>query len=358
MTSKNSLTLLVLALVSTGIVVILFLLSEKEIHRNNAFVRRYPHHPVNKVYDLPITYNSYYISGRHHHKLYLGNSTAPLHLLEVNLKTKDTQHISITLEPKHLRFHNLQVQLQYPYFFVSDGTTPCIFRGLMEDWKAKLWMEDLAYFDKAIPLDSNTMVISTIDSKSQTTTLGRIFQKNTGEMRVTLRDSILEKQIDGVFDVDGIMTATSNGKTLSYAYFYRNQFIIMDSQLAIVHRQRTIDTVQNAQLDVAILGNNSKQIAAPTLTVNKMAAINQDLIFINSTRIGKYEEAHMLKEAAIIDVYNWKKATYEFSFYIYNVNGDRLKNFTVIDNYVVGLIGNTLSVYEMDQNQFKRASLE
>ena len=48
---------------SIGLMVILFLSSEQEVHRNNAFIRRYPPHPITKLYDLDVIHNSYYIAG-------------------------------------------------------------------------------------------------------------------------------------------------------------------------------------------------------------------------------------------------------------------------------------------------------
>src|SRR5690554_2572832 len=70
----------------------LYLLSEEEIHRNNSFLRRYPPHPVTTIKGLNIKYNSYYIAGSAEDRIYLGNTSAPAHILSVdttlaNIKT-------------------------------------------------------------------------------------------------------------------------------------------------------------------------------------------------------------------------------------------------------------------------------
>jgi len=70
---------------SIGLMVILFLSSEEQVHRNNAFIRRFPPHPVIKEYDIDLGFNSYYVAGLGKDMVYLGNSTAPLHLLKINL---------------------------------------------------------------------------------------------------------------------------------------------------------------------------------------------------------------------------------------------------------------------------------
>lgn len=350
---KTLLRLTLFGFLSSALIVIMFLLSENQMHRNNAFVRRYPHHPISKKYDLSLKYNSYYIAGYENEILYLGNTTAPLHLLQINLKTKDTKHIQITLERKDFPFRSIKIKLQPPYFFVMDGTIPCIFRGTIGVWQASLWMKDKAYFTNAIPLDSNKLYIKTISSKTKKTILGIIEKRK--DFEVSLESSILKKQIDGMFDVDGTMLVSQDKKHLGYTYFYRNQFMIMNSNLELLHKEKTIDTVRIAQIQLSPINKNGEvKMIAPSLEVNKTAALYQNLMMIHSNRLGKYEEKTMLKQASIIDAYDWKKQTYKFSFYIYSVHQKDVKEFNVYDNYLVAIIDNVLSVYQLKPAYFKK----
>ncbi|MFI1770564.1 hypothetical protein [Thalassobellus citreus] len=350
---KTLFRLIILGVLSSALMVIMFLLSENQIHRNNAFVRRYPHHPISKTYNLSLKYNSYYIAGYKNNILYLGNTTAPLHLLQVNLKTKDTQHIRIRLERKDFPFRSISIKLHPPYFFVMDGTIPCVFRGTMETWQARLWMKDKAYFTNATPIDSNTLYIKTISSKANNSILGII--KKRKDFEVKLNSNILEKQIDGMFDVDGSMIVSQDKKYLGYAYFYRNQFMVMNSSLELLHREKTIDTVSKAQIQLTPINKNGEvKMKAPPLEINKTATLYQNLIMFHSNRLGKYEERTMLNQASIIDVYNWKKQTYLFSFYIYNIHQKGVKEFNIYDNHLVAIIDNVLSVYQLKPAYFKK----
>jgi uncharacterized membrane protein YphA (DoxX/SURF4 family) len=334
------------------LVAFLYMLSEQKIHRNNAFTRMYPPHPLLKKYELPIGYNSYYLAGHSEETLYLGNTTAPLHLLQVNLNTKDTVHVRIELNGTDLPFHSLKVSVRPPYFFVVDGITPYIFRGKIKNWEADMWMKDKAYFRKALPIDSNTVYINTLSSETQMAVLGFI-RKSNNDFNITLKPEILEKQIDGIFDVNGIMTTTPTGKAIGYIYSYRNQFMIMDSDLNLLKRLQTIDTVQKAQIKLAQLTESeTTQMKAPPLLVNKMAAMSEDLLFIGSDRLGKNEDKSMLKEASIIDVYNWEKETYEFSFYLYHIKRKKVREFDVCGTYLVALAGEWLSIYEFRKELF------
>ncbi|MCX2680742.1 hypothetical protein OOZ15_12385 [Galbibacter sp. EGI 63066] len=334
------------------LVTTLYLLSEQKIHRNNAFTRRYLPHPILNKYELPIKYNSYYLAGHSGDTLYLGNTTAPLHLLQVNLNAKDTVHVRIKLNRTDFPLRTLKVNVQPPYFFVMDGTVPCIFRGSIKNWEADVWMKDKAYFRKAFPVDSNTICINTISSKTQMATLGLI-GKSDDDFNIRLNPEILEKQIDGIFDVNGIMTSSSTGKAIGYIYSYRNQFMIMDSNLNLLKRLRTIDTVQKAQIKLTQHTKSEiTQMKAPPLLVNKMAAMSERFLFVGSDRLGKNEDKSMLKEASIIDVYDWKKETYEFSFYLYNIKEVKVRKFGVYGRYLVALAGDWLSIYELRNELF------
>lgn len=315
-----------------------------------------PPHPVLKKFELPIEFNSYYLAGHSGDTLYLGNTTAPLHLLQIDLKTKDTVHVRIKLNKTGLPFRSIKVNVRPPYFFVMDGTVPCIFRGYVVNWKADMWMKDKAFFRKAVPLDSNTVYVDAISSNTKMATLGLI-AKDKNNFKITLKPEILEKQLDGIFDVNGIMVTPTKGKEIGYVYSYRNQYMIMDSNLKLLKRLRTIDTIQKAQIKLAQLSDSeTTQMKEPPILINKMSAMSEDLLFVGSERLGKNDDESMLGEASIIDVYNWVKETYEFSFYLYHIKGAKVREFGIYGKYIVALAGNQLSLYELRSPIFNAAS--
>ena len=353
MKTQALLRLSTIGFLSIVFVIVLFLLSEHEIHRNNAFVRRYPHHPIARKYDLPIKFNSYYIAGYENGHLYLGNSTAPLHLLKINLESKDTSHLRIKLNTMDHSFRSVSIKFSPPYFFVMDGSVPCIYQGKIGNWNASEWMVGNAYFTNAIPIDSNNIYIKSIKSSTNVATLGLI-QKTEG-FNIKLYPELLEKQIDGLFCVDGTMLASLDGRYLGYVYYYRNQFMVMNSELGLLHRETTIDTIKKAQIRLAKKNKNGEIVLkSPPKLINKTATLYGNLLLINSNRLGKYEEQKMLDQASIIDVYNWKKSTYNFSFYLYNLRNKRIREFGLFENKLVALIDDHLSVYVLKQKHFDK----
>lgn len=335
-----------------SLVVIVFLTAEKAVHRNNAFTRRYPPHPINKLYDLNVGFNSYYIAGFEGYDVYLGNHTAPKHLLQINLITKDTSHLKIGFQTKNLPFRNLRTALYPPYFFMMDGTSPFVLRGKIGKWLAQPWIKDAGYFLKAVPIDSNKVFISTVSTELRRTVLGVLEKKEKAELK--LNPELLTPQIDGIFDSDGTLFFDSASKTLGYSYLYRNELLIINPELKLIKRLNTIDTISTAQIKVVTDSIDlTSQLKAPPLVVNKTATFYGNLALVHSPRLGKNEPVHMLQEAAIIDVYNWCKDTYEFSFYIHNSENGSVKKFQLYDKWLVALMGKSISVYQLDPTFFR-----
>ncbi|MBT1712558.1 hypothetical protein KK062_30265, partial [Fulvivirgaceae bacterium PWU5] len=104
-------------------------------------------HPV-----LPTThvaqlqYNSYYLAGQAGETMYLGNITAPFHLVAVRQDLADTQHVRIRLRYPLDGLKRLTVSIDSPYFYLMDGIAPALFRGHIGQWEANKFMYDSSYF--------------------------------------------------------------------------------------------------------------------------------------------------------------------------------------------------------------------
>ena len=115
---KNKILILsLLSVLGIIVVTVLFLTSEREMKRNNAFIRRYMPHPVEKlgVYDLG--YNSYYISGVDEQKFYLGNVTAPFLLKSIAHNLEDSQDHHLTIDSTEILFKRVRIAVYPPYVY-------------------------------------------------------------------------------------------------------------------------------------------------------------------------------------------------------------------------------------------------
>lgn len=346
-TKRFSFILVGITLFSTAIVIVLFMLSENIIHYHNKLIRRFPHTPAKTVYTRDLKLNSYYIAGIDNDKIYLGNDTAPLLVTVLDMQLGEKDKKVIDLDQKDLPFQAVKIIVQSPYFFVLDGRVPCLYRGRINDWKAKIKTKGGAYFTTAQAIDSTAVAVRTHSSINGESILGVIHLDND---KTVLNPKILQKQFDGVFDTDGQLLYSSELKRVVFLYAYRNEFTVADRNLKIDFRGNTIDTITRAQLSVVrIKEKGQRKLSKPPLFVNKSSAVSNDLLFVNSAIPGRYEEDQLWKNASIIDVYSIVKKQYLFSFSIYDIKGKKMKSFVIQDNKLIALIGSHIVHYDLDQ---------
>ncbi|UKB78596.1 DoxX family protein [Chryseobacterium sp. MEBOG07] len=331
------------SLISVGMVIALFLSSENIIKKENNFTRRFLLHPIIEGKALDLGINSYYFAGVDDGKIYLGNSTAPLILTSVDTALMKSSAMKIRLDKSDYNYRNLQVQVSGSYYYLYDGSVPVIYRGALGDSLAQTISYRDAYFTQLVVRDSGKFAIRTQSRQNQQYMLGTLDLNGTPKLK--LQPTILEKQIDGVFDSDGKLIESWGAKQLIYTYSYRNQFLVMDHDLGIVKKFNTIDTTTRAKIETRQLSNGNHKMTAPPLLVNKMVTGNGQLLFIQSNLMGKYESAKAWKSSAIVDVYRTDRQEYVGSFYIPNRKENAISHMLATDKYLYVLIGNELIRY-------------
>lgn len=355
-TKKNTIWIALSALFvgSVAIVILLFVTSEEIIHHRNPFVRRFIPHRINKQHQADLGYNSYYFAGTGKGKIYLGNYTDPSRITVLDSTLKNRKLYTIQLNKVNFPFRSIQVKVVPPYFYVLDGTVPCIFKGTIGNWKASLISNRSIHFSATAIMDNNAIAIRTRDIRKRENTLGII--EFDPRVKVQLAPDLLQKQIDGIFDTDGSLHYSPALQKLVYVYYYRNQFIITDSHLKLTYRGNTIDTNSVAKLKIAYLPEQGiKQFSAPPFTVNASSSVFKNLLFVHSNLEGKFESQKMWEQASVIDVYDIVENSYQSSFYVYHHNRQKMRSFVVTDSHLFALIDDQIVAYSLG-NLFKNKS--
>jgi hypothetical protein len=335
----------VLLVLSAGTVVALFLSSEYIIKKENPFVLRFLPHGVleDKVLDLGV--NSFYFAGAYQNTVYFGNHTAPLRLAIVDSAMEQRQDYTLSIDKTDFPFRSIRLKVLHPYFYLADGYVPVIFRGKLNQWEAKTLSLGQAYFSDFQPLDSIKIAFRGQSAVTKENVLGLLNISAEGE--VSLYPELLGKQIDGVFDTDGILNYSLEQQKAVYTYFYRNQYLVTDANLNLLHRGNTIDTTSIAQIKVSKLKNGEHKMSAPPQTINKNVVTHRNLLFNISNSIGKSESKSMWKQAVVVDVYDFVKQAYIGSFYVYHRGEHKLSDMLVTDHYLYGLFDHELVRYRL-----------
>ncbi len=331
------------------LVTMLFVVSEIKTHQRNGFIRRFPgDHQVDSE-KLDLGFNSYYFAGVAD-TVYLGNTSAPRHVLIISKDLKSKKAVVIDADPGKITLSNPQLRVLSPNFFIFDGTAGCVFRGQTSNWKAPSPKVLDRQFTLAEPTGPSTFIFRGWHPRTKENVLGKLDLQGKD---VALAPNLLEKQIDGVFDTDGILLADQ--ERMLYVYYYRNQVVLFSRDLKSLGDIHTIDTVSKAKIKVGKLaqGNTSKLAAPPTI-VNRLAAIDGQYLFINSPRLGRFEDKEIWKHADIIDVYDTFTGNYLSSFYVYKEKGKSLSTFRVHNGQFYGIHQDVLTTFTLDKMLLKK----
>jgi hypothetical protein len=334
-----------------AVVTILFFLSIQAVHKFNVFVRQFPPHALGKADTFDLGFNSYYIAGVTTSRIFLGNSTSPLHVLVLPISLRDSQHVNLrSPEIESTKFWSLKLKIDSPDFFLADGAVPRIFTGHIDTWVPHRVPYDSAFFVDYEPLSSSMFGIRSVSSATNEFVLGK---QSLTEARVKLSHDLLQKQIDGRFCVDGMLHYNKYLQKLIYVYYYRNQFIVYDTALNLAWRGNTIDTVSHARITIAsVSSQNVRTYSAPPLVVNKYSCTSGNLLFINSGLLAKNEDQSTFEQSSVIDVYDLAKNEYRFSFYIPAFSGRMIHDFYVRGTTLIVLTDRYVMTYPMARHYF------
>jgi hypothetical protein len=299
--------------------------------------------------EVDLNVNSFYCAGSTEQSIFLGNVTAPLHMVVVDLPNLDTQHIILNIKniktPDNYRAFRLKVDP--PYFYLMHGTMPGIFGGLISSRQASSVLPvNFPYFVEAVPVSPTLFALKSLsleDSANELATLNRIppyFQ---------FKPEILQKQIDGIFCEEGKLHYEKSKNRLVYVYSYRNEFIVMDTTLDKINRHHTIDTFSRAKLNVAkVASKNYTTLASPQAFVNLLTAVSGDFLFVLSPLLSQNEDKIRFQQASVLDIYDITSGRYLYSFYLDHVDNHIPTSLLYNGTTLAAVFGHRLILYNLD----------
>jgi len=342
---------LVTLLVCFGIIWTLFKTSDYIISKENPFIRKFSVRPVEFVKQIDLDFNSYYIAGYDEGVIYLGNYTAPLHILTIDSSLTYKKEEKILIDKNDYSFRSLHLKVTPPFFYLTDGAVPILYTGNTVEWVGATHTITQPYFSKIVPIDTMNFVFRGLSSDTNENIIGlfSLDQKDT----LQLLPRLLEKQSkhDGLFDTDGHLTYSKELSRFIYVYAYRNEFIVADQFGRLDYRGNTIDTVSRTRLTIATTSDGKEKVLSkPGLLVNGSAFVHRHLLFVDSRLRGKFEKKSVFERSTTFDVYDLRKRKYLMSFYIPHLNGKKLHSYFVTDDNLYVLVNQQLIVYQFKNN--------
>lgn len=326
----------------------LFLLSEDIMQNENPFIRRFPQGTAAMTAKIDLRNPDFYIAGVSKEKIFLGNRKAQLQVVVIDKSLKNRKQYAIKLNKENANFRNITIRVQNEIFYVFDGTAFVIYKGTIKDWKASMISEKEFGFNDIQFISNKSVMIRGRKPNRPDNILAKVTQGNP--LKFKINDNLLQKQIDGFFDTDGTMSYSFEFNKLIYTYYYRNEYIVIDSTLTLVHRGNTIDTTSKAKIKIAKIEKSGDiKLAAPPYRVNKGTTVTNNLLFVNSVLRGKYENKKVWKSATAVDVYDFTNHKYLLSFYVHDIEGERMRDFYATSDALYLIAGTYLVRYDFGQ---------
>jgi hypothetical protein len=232
-----------------------------------------------------------------------------------------------------------------PDISLIEGITPrVIFGKLMKPLHQEEAFPDI-HFSKGIPVCNSSIIVRSFDPIIKQ----NIFYKiQTSIGRISNKTYLLEKQVDGFFCTDGILLKPEKSNQIIYVYYYRNEFLCLDTSLNLFYKGKTIDTNSVAKIKVAkITSLNLETLSVPPLLVNEMACVSESHLFIRSNLCADNEDRKLFVTNSVIDIYSIKNGHYEFSFYLPDYKEMKVRNFFVHGNNLIALYGHYLACFQL-----------
>lgn len=348
---KTSVRIMLIIVLASTPVVILYLhyyLKHKQASYN---FNRNLIHPVFslKVYDLK--YNSYYLAGYDQDDLFLGNTTSPLRLLRIDSLLTDTQHLQIKVPKQDYNPKgNYNLQVYSNKFYLFNGVGRSVLLGATGIWKASADSIYTPYFSLTAPIGNSSIAFRTVSFKTGNNSLRK---ESKGSNRGMENLKVLEKQVDGLFCTDGILKYNEELKVLIYLYYYRNEALIIDTNLNLIKKLKTIDPIDSAKFEVSeIESGRSKTLSTPPLSVNANCFTRGSYLFVQSLLMAENEDVELFKNSTVIDVYELNSYRYKYSFYLPKIKRQFLKGFLFWKDDIYAISDHFLIRYSLNLTRF------
>jgi hypothetical protein len=326
--------LLILASLSLGIMALLFFLTVQGTPKNG-FERMIRSNILIMSDSVPLT-GIHYFAGTSSNTIFLGIRGEPV-VLRLNHARPST---SVRFD---LPAGKYKIKIDSPHVFFEQYGYDRIFYGLLSDHKITDTLSIHLPLIDVEPLSKTSLAALTLTDEEEFVLGKKAFQE------VHLFPGLLKKQIDGTFCTDGMLKYNKQHAKLVWVYYYRNQFLCLDTSMNLQYMSKTIDTVSRANITVATIhSERARTLSSPARVVNKRVHTSGDFILVHSTLIADHEDKIHFSGNMALDVYAIQNGDYLFSFYIPKNNHQDALDFLLEENLLFVLFKDCLKIYEIN----------
>ncbi|WEK36134.1 MAG: hypothetical protein P0Y53_01355 [Candidatus Pseudobacter hemicellulosilyticus] len=197
-------------------------------------------------------------------------------------------------------------------------------------------------------ITNNAIIVRAVDSTYRNQVFHKIDLKSG---RLIQTENIFKMKDDGGLDSDGILTYDQFSHNIVYIKNYENKFYLIDTNLNILSTHTTIDTTSAVEKFGKIIKSKNNQIdikpSTSRVIVNNKCSIYKNILYILSGLKADNENNHQFKNNSVVDKYSLPDGQYIESFYIPNIQNQKLKDFYVGQEKIFALYKDQIAIYKL-----------
>ncbi|SMC98093.1 hypothetical protein [Pedobacter nyackensis] len=342
------------AFIST-IALLLMYWSLKKNEVNNGFNRNILAHPLNLLSQIKLDSKQYRFSNSNRDEIIIYDFVNPNKISRISY-VENKYSLVHTKIPKIPKFSG-------PGYAFFDGNeisiinrySSAIYKIRPGDANYRQRRLDSVVISHVESLSNRIFVLMVPEIKKDSTVL-RIIKK-TDLKGAELKRYSPQGQSDQFFSNDGFYSYDKASERIIYGYFYRGEFLCLDTNLNLLYKANTIDTNKTAQVytikRTVPIGNKFTSRytqTKPPKFINKSISISNGVLYIQSLLKADNQSAEDFKNNYIVDSYSIEKGIYINSFYIPRIKGKSLSYFKVFYNNLYAIYGDILLIYKISFN--------
>ncbi|MFN0293596.1 hypothetical protein [Pedobacter helvus] len=338
---KRSILYLIIIAVVTITIFFKFAFDEEKKGFNRILISKKLH--IEERVQLPNS--KFYFVGSSGSWIFLKTLYDVKHIYYIDINSSHLKSIDLKLKTGFQNYHpKLNVSVQDSLIFILNyGNKNLIVNNIVNH---KQFITDMPtnVFDQPAILFSNSIISrETVNTDKLTQ---RAISKFDYIKKVPKAKYILDKQVDGYFCNDGMLKWDAKNERLFYMYFYRGYLLCLDTNLNLTYKLKTIDTITRSNITLTkkkqvvngdtIITQTQKR---PPIYVNKRFFTDKEHVYIISAVKADNEKQSDFRKNQIVDVYEIKKGSYKYSFYIPDYRSEKLRQITEYRNEIYAIYG-------------------
>ncbi|WP_288879749.1 hypothetical protein [Pedobacter panaciterrae] len=321
-------------------------------NKDNGFQRRIKTSNFNAIKEIQLPPGLFYFAGIGHSELYFKNLDIATAVYSVDFALTALQKNNLTLKADvNIKNKSVNIGVVDTATFVTGSQSGTLTIIPKTGSAVRYFKNPDLWLDQTSLLSTKAMV-------------GRAFTLNRDKLQMKLirfdyyenkieREYPLKEQKSGIFSTDGILQADQAGKKLFYVYFYKGEFLALDTNLSVRYSAKTIDTITGTAANIVTLNQDFRDKkeaivtqANPPKVLNRSYTLYQNRIYILSTLKSDNETSSAFRKNQVIDVYREENGKYIYSFYIPKYKGKKLREIRISGNAIFALFDDVLVKYQ------------